>query len=178
MFLIGRALSYLVKSASLVGTICVVLMMLHVTADVVGRYLFNAPLPGTIVVVANYYMIIIVFIAIGVAEEQRSHISVDVFTDLLPERPRNMLSIFATLLTIAVTAVLMIGGWTEAMKKTRMVATKEQGSQLFEVWQSYWFVPVGAALMIAVAAYHVIVMVTGARSGLSDTAPEAKFIND
>ena len=66
MFLIGRGLSYLVKTASLVGAICVVLMMLHVTADVVGRYLFNAPLPGTTVWVANYYMIIIVFLAIGV----------------------------------------------------------------------------------------------------------------
>ncbi len=178
MFLIGRGLSYLVKAASIVGAICVVLMMLHVTADVTGRYLFNAPLPGTTVVVANYYMIIVVFLAIGVAEYRRAHISVDVLTDLLPERPRNALSVIASLLTIAVTSVLMISGYSEAVKKTNMVATKEQGSQLFEVWQSYWFVPVGAALMIAVAAYQAIILVTGARDGLSDGTPEAKFIND
>jgi len=178
MFMIGRILSYLVKSASLVGAICVVLMMVHVTADVVGRYLFNTPLPGTIVVVANYYMIIIVFLAIGVAEQERSHISVDVFTDLLPSGPRAVLSVVATLLTIAVTAVLMISGWSEAVKKTNMVATKEQGSQLFEIWQSYWFVPLGAALMIAVATYQVIVTITGARDGLSDQLTESRFLND
>ncbi|MEC7257221.1 MAG: TRAP transporter small permease [Pseudomonadota bacterium] len=177
MFGIGRGLSYLIKAASFAGAICVVLMMLHVTADVVGRYLFNAPLPGTIVVVANYYMIIVVFLAIGAAEEQRAHISVDVLTDLMPERPRNLLSIFASVLTVAVVTVLMISGYTEATKKTAMVATKEQGSQLFEVWQSYWFVPLGAALMIAVAVYQILIMITGARSGLAE-APEAAFIND
>jgi len=178
MYRIGRSLSWVVKAASFVGAICVVLMMLHVTADVAGRYLFNAPLPGTTVWVANYYMIIVVFLAIGVAEEQRSHISVDVFTDLLPDRPRNVLSVFATLVTIAVVTVLMISGYTEAVKKTAMTATKEQGSQLFEVWQSYWLIPAGAALMIAVAAYRAITMVTGARSGLNDAPPEANFIND
>lgn len=178
MFLIGRLLSVLVKSASLLGALCVVLMMLHVTADVVGRYLFNAPLPGTIVVVANYYMIIIVFLAIGVAEREGAHISVDVLTDLLPKGPRAILQVFATLLTIGVTTVLMISGWSEAVKKTKMVATKEQGSQLFEIWQSYWFVPLGAALMIAVATYHLVIMLTGARDGLSEDVPEAKFIHD
>jgi len=94
-----------------------------------------------------------------------------------PERPRNILSIFASVLTVAVVTVLMISGYTEATKKTAMVATKEQGSQLFEVWQSYWFVPLGAALMIAVAVYQILIMITGARSGLAE-APEAAFIND
>ena len=108
MFQIGRSLSFVVKGASLVGAICVVLMMLHVTADVAGRYLFNAPLPGTIVVVANYYMIIIVFLAIGVAEERQSHITVDIVTDLMPPRPRSMFSVFASVVTLAVVLVLMI----------------------------------------------------------------------
>ncbi len=76
MIHVGKALSGLTKIGSLLGTICIVLMMLHVTADVVGRYLFNAPLTGTIVIVGHYYMIIVVFIALGVAEEKNSHISV------------------------------------------------------------------------------------------------------
>lgn len=178
MLMIGRALSFLTRSASLIGAICVVLMMLHVTADVLGRYLFNAPVPGTIVVVANYYMVIVVFIALGVAEEKRAHISVEFLTDMMPPRPRNVLSVLSGVLTVAVLVVVMIGGYTEAVKKTRGGATMEQGSQLFEIWQSFWLVPVGAALMALIAAYRVIVTVTGARSGLNETDPNAKFIND
>ena len=71
MQFVGKFLSGVTRIASLFSTLCIVLMMLHVTADVIGRYLFKAPLPGTIVVVGHYYMIIVVFIALGVAEEKR-----------------------------------------------------------------------------------------------------------
>ena len=38
-----------------------VLMMLHVTVDVTGRYLFNRPLEGTTEIVAAYYMVVIAY---------------------------------------------------------------------------------------------------------------------
>lgn len=178
MYMIGRVLSFLAKSSSLIGAICVILMMLHVTADVVGRYVFNAPLPGTIVMVANYYMIVLVFIALGVAEEKRSHISVEFLTDLMPQRVQTGFSVFASALTVGVVVVLMISGWTEAVKKTNIGATMEQGSQRIEIWQSYWMVPLGAALMALIAAYRVITVLTGWRNGLNETDENAKFISD
>jgi len=178
MFQIGRFLSRLAKFASLLGAICVVLMMLHVTGDVIGRYLFNAPLPGTTVIVAHYYMIVLVFIAIGVAEETRAHISVDVFTDLLPDKIRNALSVLSGIITCAVIIILGISGWNEAVKKTSIGATMEQGSQMIDIWQSYWLIPIGAALMVAIAGYRVITQITGWRSGLNETDINAKFIND
>lgn len=178
MFMIGRALSLLAKSSSMIGAICVALMMLHVTADVIGRYLFNAPLPGTTVVVANYYMIIVVFIALGVAEEKRAHISVEFLTDMMPERLRNGFSVFSGILTVAVIVAVMVGGWSEALKKTKAGASMEQGSQMIEIWQSYWLIPLGAGLMALIAAYRVITTVTGWRNGLKETDIDAKFIND
>ncbi|MFC3612723.1 TRAP transporter small permease [Lutimaribacter marinistellae] len=178
MFAIGRLLSTLAKASTVLGTICVTLMMLHVTADVVGRYLFNAPLIGTIVIVANYYMIVLVFLSIGVAEEKRAHISVEVFTDMMPERPRKVLDVFSGIFTVGVISLVAWGGYLEAVKKTNLGATKEQGSAMIEIWQSYWAIPVGATLMAAVAAYRVVTQITGARSGLDETDENAKFIND
>lgn len=178
MFNIGRFLSMISRSASLLGAICVIVMMLHVTADVAGRYLFNAPVTGTIVFVANYYMIFIVFIALGVAEEQRAHISVEIVTDLMPPRVQSGLSIISGGLTTAVIAVLMIGGYTEAVKKTNGGATMEQGSTMIEVWQSYWMIPIGAGLMAVIALYRVVTEITGWRNGLRETNTEATFINE
>lgn len=178
MYQIGRFLSFLAKSASLIGAIVVVMMMLHVTADVAGRYLFNKPVPGTIVVVANYYMIILVFIALGVAEEKKAHISVELLTDLMPPRVQTGFSVFASALTVIVISILMIGGWSEAMKKTRSGTTMEQGSSMIEVWQSYWLIPIGAALMGMIALYRVITVITGWRNGLNETDKDAKFINE
>lgn len=179
MFTIGRGLSALTKGLTLLGTLCVVLMMLHVTADVVGRYLFNAPLIGTIVVVANYYMIALAFLALAVTEEKRAHISVEFVADMLPKRAQSALDVFGSLFAVAVMGVVAYGGWTEAMKKTRSGTTMEQGSSMIEIWQSYWIVPIGAALMALVAAYRLIVTLTGARSGLQETDPSAEtFIHE
>ena len=178
MFLIGKTLSTLAKAASFIGTLCVIAMMLHVTADVIGRYVFNAPIAGTIVVVANYYMVLLVFLAIGVAEEKRAHISVEFVTDMMPLRVQNGFSIFSGILTTAVIGILMVAGYKEAIKKTNIGATMEQGSKMIEIWQSYWAIPVGAGLMVLIAAYRVIVTVTGQRSGLNETDINAKLLND
>jgi TRAP-type C4-dicarboxylate transport system permease small subunit len=178
MFKIGRFLSALAKLSSVLGTVCVVLMMLHVTADVAGRYLFNAPLPGTIVVVANYYMILLVFLAIGVAEEKKAHISVEFLTDMMPERAQSVFSIFSGILTVGVISLLVVAGYSEAMKKTNTGATMEQGSSMIEIWQSYWAIPIGAALMAAIAFYRVVATLSGAASGLKEADADVKFIND
>ncbi|HEV7414833.1 MAG TPA: TRAP transporter small permease [Tianweitania sediminis] len=178
MFLIGRLLSFMAKFSSVIGTVCVVMMMLHVTADVVGRYVFNAPLTGTIVIVANYYMVLLVFFAIGVAEEKRAHISVEFLTDMMPQRAQTGFSVLSSALTVAVITIVMIGGYTEAMKKTSAGATMEQGSSMLSVWQSYWAVPIGAALMGLIALYRMLVLITGWRNGLKETDIDAKFIND
>lgn len=178
MHMIGRGISFLTKSFSMIGALCVVLMVLHVTADVVGRYLFNSPLTGTIVIVANYYMILLVFLSIGIAEEKRAHISVEFFTDLLPQRAQPGISLFGSLLTIPVMGVVMIGGFNEAMKKTNTGATMEQGSSMIEVWQSYWAIPIGAGLMALVALYRVLTTIFRTESGLDETSPEAQFINE
>ena len=178
MYAIGRILSFLTKSASWLGAICVVLMMLHVTFDVAGRYFLNTPLPGTIVVVAHYYMIILVFIGIGVAEEKNGHVTVDVFTDMLPPKAQTGFGVFGGLVTAAVICMLMIGGWTAAVKKTSNGATMEQGSRMIEIWQSYWAIPVGAALMLLLVIYRLFITLTGARSGLDEATAKAEFFND
>ncbi len=175
---IGRVLSFLSSSASAIGALCVVLMMLHVTADVLGRFLFNAPLTGTIVIVAHFYMVILVFIALGVAEEKRAHISVEIVSDLLPRPAQSGLSVIAGALTVAVISLVMIGGYTEALTQTRRGASMEQGAVLISIWQGYWAVPIGAGLMIAIAGYRVVTTITGWRSGLNETDMKTDLINE
>lgn len=178
MLYIGRFLSGLTKIASLMTTLCIVLMMLHVTADVVGRYMFNAPLPGTIVIVGHYYMIIVVFMALGVAEEKRAHISVEFLTDLLPKTAQSWVAVFSGVLTAAIFSLLAYSGFVQAAKKTASGASMEQGSRLIAIWPSYWAIALGAALIAVIAAYKVIVTVTGWKNGLQDDFESTEIIHD
>ncbi len=50
------------------------LMMLHVSADVTGRFFFARPLDGTTEIVAAYYMVIVAYLPWAyLAQERQSH---------------------------------------------------------------------------------------------------------
>lgn len=148
MRLFDRALSAFDTVAAFIGIACVTLMMLHVAADVTARYLFNAPLDGTITIVSHYYMVFLGFIALGVAERRDAHISVEVFTDLLPAGTRRPLAAAAALLSAVAFAFLAVRTWQEAGGKAEVGAAMQQGTLTIPIWPSYYALPVGSALMV------------------------------
>lgn len=166
MTILGRLLSRVAGAASLVSLICVALMMLHVTADVVGRFTMNMPLPGTITIVSHYYMVLLGFLALALAEDRNAHISVEVVYDLLPGFARRALAILARLVSAAAFGLVAVRGWEVAQSKTAIGASVQQGSDVIVVWPTYWAIPIGAGLMALVALAKVFEPDAG------DAAPE------
>ncbi|MBN9887164.1 TRAP transporter small permease [Salipiger abyssi] len=156
MQVLSKALSYLEKLATFVGMACVVLMMLHVTADVAGRYFFGRPVPGTITVVASYYMVALSFMPLIVAERQNAHISVDLIFDRLPAWMRRGLTVLNHLFVATVLIFAAVRTWQVAVSKTNIGAAVEQGTTLIPVWQSYWLLPVGLGLMALLCVTKLI----------------------
>jgi TRAP-type C4-dicarboxylate transport system permease small subunit len=148
---IDRALSALDTVATIIGIACVTLMMLHVAADVAGRYLLNAPVDGTITVVSHYYMVFLGFIALGVAQRRDAHISVEIVTDLMPRRVQGWLAAAASLLAAVAFAFLAVRTWQEAVGKMEVGASMQQGTVTIPIWPSYFAVPIGSALMVLAA---------------------------
>ena len=62
---LGRLLSYLINAVTVLAGLSVALMMVHITVDVISRYVFNYPLPGTITVVSNFYMVLVAFLPLA-----------------------------------------------------------------------------------------------------------------
>ncbi|MEC7258004.1 MAG: TRAP transporter small permease, partial [Pseudomonadota bacterium] len=143
-------------------------MVLHVTADVVCRYLLNAPLPGTIEIVINYHMIIIGFLSLSFAEEKNRHISVELVADLLPARVQRKLDVLASFTAVVVFGFLAWRNWAEAMKKYDIKAYVTQGATDIPIWPAYFVVPLGCALILIVALYKLVCGLTGAASGLDE----------
>ena len=55
--LIDRPSNLLTKLAGII----IMVMMIHISADVAAKYLLNDPIDGTLEIVAAYYMVVIVF---------------------------------------------------------------------------------------------------------------------
>lgn len=166
MYRLGSWLSGLTNVTTLLGGCAIVLMMLHITADVILRYLFSAPLPGTITYVANYYMIIATFVPLAYAEKLNAHITVEVFTERLPLRVQYHLAHWLLPLSAAVLLLMTIKTWAEAMIKFEINASLVEGGTTIITWPGYFMLPLGLGMMVLVMVYKFVIYLTGARSGL------------
>ena len=84
--MIERALDRFSNALLAIGCGFAILMMLHVTADVLGKWLFGHPITGTLEVVTFIYMSACIFLPLGIVQRQRAQITVEVFTHSLPPR--------------------------------------------------------------------------------------------
>lgn len=88
------------------GMIAVFLMVLATCCDVFMRYVFNQPITG-VYEYAAACLVLVVFFGIAYTQEQRSHITVDLFTQKLSDRNRTINDIGNNVLCFLL-AILMI----------------------------------------------------------------------
>lgn len=166
-------LTKLVAFAGLVGLACVVLMMVHIVCDVLGRYLFNMPVEGTITIVSNYYMVILAFGSLAVSEARDANISVEIVSDLLPRNVQPSLTGLASLIAVGAFSLLAVRGWIEASDKFSSGAALQQGIVTIPIWPSYFAVPLGCGLMALASAWKLVCLITGRPFAISKPDPEA-----
>lgn len=138
------------------GILAGLLMMLHVTADVLGRTLFNRPLAGTTEIVSGYYMIAVSFLPWVWLAAREGHIRVEVFTRSLSSRKKAWLDLAVTILTIAYLSLFTWQSFLRALQATATRESWEAPTGFLPVWMSYWMLPVAGALMAAYLFLHAI----------------------
>lgn len=148
--------------------VIVLLLVFHVTLDVVMRYVFSAPLRGTIQFVALYYMTAISFLALGAVEQRDGHIVVEAVANLMPRRAVVVFTAIGAAMSAAVAGGLALRTWGEAWKQFETGAFVMEGGFSLATWPTYFFLPAGFALMCIVAAYKLLCMLTGRPTGFLD----------
>lgn len=90
---------------ALVAALALVLLAGNIFLDVLGRWLFNQPIRGTLEVTANWWMPTLTLLAFAYTERKQEHIKVTILLDGLPLRLRQyvegVFSLIATVLLIA-----------------------------------------------------------------------------
>jgi TRAP-type C4-dicarboxylate transport system permease small subunit len=79
----GRILALGSGLVRVFAAICLVAMMLTTVADIVGRHVFSAPIPGTVDLV-ELALVYLVFLGIALVFLAREHIVVDVLEAAIP----------------------------------------------------------------------------------------------
>lgn len=144
-------------------------MALHIVIDVLGRYLFAAPLPGTVEIVSRYYMVVLVFLPLVYVQKRNAHFVAGLFTDRLPERGRQVLEGITSLAMATVAGLLAWCGISGAAFATSNAEQVQAAQFIILTWPGRWLMPLGLGLMAAYALLNAIQFFAGARR----TAPSA-----
>lgn len=141
------------------ATFATFILMAHVIIDVIGRTFFNRPLPSTLEIAQYWWMVLIVFGALGYAMLRGEHVRATLVTDHLPQAARRGAEIVALLLLGIFAAGLAWYGWQAA---TKSMDIQEAVIAAFPVpvWPFKWLLPLGAialALQCIASIYRVVV---------------------
>lgn len=135
--------------AMALGVVAVLMMMTHITIDVVSKYLFGMPMPGTITVVSNYYMVLIAFLPMAFTERRNAHISVEVVTEHFSPRIQGVLKIGSLIFCAAIFAALTWQSWIEAGRAQKVGSFEIEQNIKLLTWPARYLLPLGCGLMTA-----------------------------
>lgn len=147
--------SLLTRGLGLIAGAAMALMMLHVTADVIGKYAFHRPVPSTAEVVANYYMIAGVFLPLAWVEARNGSIVVELFYDLVPAFAQRAMVFFARLCTALFYAGLAWFSWDVATRAYRIGETLD-GIWRVVVWPAKFMLPLGLGLAVVIILLQIV----------------------
>jgi TRAP-type C4-dicarboxylate transport system permease small subunit len=166
---LGRLLSRCIDIIAIIAGLLIAVMMVQVAVDVVARYIFNRPLPGTAIFISQYYMLVVVFLPLALPERTNSHISVEIVTEHLPRWMQYHMASWIHLYSALIYGALAWASWGEAVAKFGSNARLIESGVSLPIWPGYFFVPIGCALMAVVLLYRFIIYLTGWNSGLGET---------
>ncbi len=147
------------RAAGLSGFIAMIflfVMMVQVSLDVLGKWLFNNPIPMTLELVSSYYMVALVFLPLGVVTRDQEHLEVELFTQRLSPRRLAWFRAFGCAVGVAFIGFMIYCGTGEAIYKTQIREYREAAAQFIEIWPTRWFYPVGCLLMAIYLALQLI----------------------
>jgi TRAP-type C4-dicarboxylate transport system permease small subunit len=139
---VGRLFDRFVGILTGVAVGLLVPMMFLVTGDVIGRYVFNSPIPAVFEINSHFLMVMVVFFPLAYVHHKKEHVFVTLFTDRLPPRGRAFLQGISAILGLTAYALIGWYGLQKAILSTRLLEYIP-GIVDVPVWISKWIIPIG-----------------------------------
>lgn len=163
-----------------IAAVALVAMMVQVSMDVIGKILFNSPVPLTLEMVSNYFMVAVVFLPFAAVEFSNGNIRVDIIYTHLSRVMKRCLDILSYCFGIFLFWLLTTSSWNVAIKKYN-VGEFIMGSYSVSIWQSRFLVPIGCGLALALLVLkllHAIFLLFNADADLLEEEQSAHNSDD
>lgn len=159
------------RVAHYIAGAALIAMLALTVVDILGRWLFNSPVAGTVETIP-LLLVIVVFFGFAHAQHMGDHIAVDLLFSRLGARSQHVLSIFSHIFSLAVLALVTWQLWKYA-------GVQDRGGYATAVieWPVHWFVRIaalGSALLWVATLAETVAELFG--SGAQDTERDASAV--
>lgn len=135
--------------------VCLLLMMVNITADIVLRTLFDIPVPATAELTAFYYMVGAVFLPLPLVELRDESIRVDLFYNMSPRVVKTPMIVIAYLAQFVFFALMFWQTGIDAIEA--FVKDDFVDSQIkIYVWPGRFFLPMGFGMAAVVSVLKLV----------------------
>ena len=129
-----------------ISAACAGLIMIMVSSDVLARYIFNWPIMGVVEFVEEYFMVLLVFLALSTTYKKGYHLKVELLSKQIPHRVKKVIDPIIIALIFIIILLILITSWNSFV-------------QVFQSWElsvgmiayplapAFFFVPIGCALL-------------------------------
>jgi TRAP-type C4-dicarboxylate transport system permease small subunit len=124
----------------------VMVIMVFVSTDVVGRYFFNHPIPGTYEF-SEVLLALIIFLAFPYVQYLKGNIAIKILADRYPPRVTEIFNIFCLLLGILTFGLMAIQGVALFLSSWEVHEISE-GTIPFPIYPFKFFIPLGFGLLV------------------------------
>ena len=137
----------LAKTLMVVAAFWTFVLCFIILADVTGRTVFDAPLHGTVEIVANS-IVMIVFLQAGYAIRSQAMLRTEVLVDRFGPNGRKVALGFADLLGAIFFLIIVLGAFEPAIRAFINGEFEGEGALRVPVWPTRFVILIGAALAI------------------------------
>lgn len=134
------------KAMMFLAFVFITLMMLLISADTIGRYVFSKPITGTNEIVTIYLIVAVVYLGLSNTLKHNEHISIDFFVNKLSTRIREVLLVITNLLGAILFLVIFYQSWLVTYKAF-MTSESFVGVITFPMYPAYGLVPLGSLFL-------------------------------
>lgn len=170
---VARALGRFEKLSETIAIVLLAVMMVLVTFDAGGRYLFLSPIFGTHEFVETYLMVGVVWLGMAQVQAAGGQVSVDLLARAFPAGLRRRLNALFLVIALVVVALVVWRGAAEMgnqFRRQAIIATPVPFTSIpMPVWLSWALLSLGAATL----SIRLLIQLLRVLAGLPAVAPQA-----
>lgn len=144
----------LLRALNYVSVLAILFMAAWIFADVVGRFLFRSPIPGTTELIKSI-LLGIVFFGVPYTLRMDAHISTDILQRRLSARGRRITAVLKGLLGALIFTLVCVYGWKAAVKAWQVL--EFEGVQLrIPTYPARFVMVLGSALLVVQYLLNIV----------------------